>query len=95
MDTKQTQSATAVAPHASGSARRGGKLYKATSLKSAEREVRYLRKQVAALVELVERLDRDSRLLAMLAADTPQFNNPLVSAQAKQLRDRILNLPNT
>lgn len=34
---------------------------------------------------------RESRLLAMLAAKTPQFFNPLLAIKAEQIRDRILS----
>ena len=70
------------------------KPYKATSLKSAERMVRNLRRQVAAREELLNRFDRERRLMARLAADCPQFYNPLEVAEAKRLRDFLLNRSN-
>lgn len=71
------------------------KPYKATSLKNAERMVRNLRAQVAAREELLNRFDRERRLMAKLAADTPQFDNPLHIAEAKRLRDFLLGRSNT
>ena len=35
-------------------------------------------------------LRRERRLLAMLASETPQFDNPLVAWEAQAVRDRIL-----
>ena len=39
---------------------------------------------------VVSKLKRERLALAMLAADTPQFFNPLAAMQAKNLRDQIL-----
>ena len=33
----------------------------------------------------------EAQLLAMMAADTPQFYNPFHAAQAKEVRDRYLS----
>lgn len=66
------------------------KLYKSKSLASAQKRVRQLQRQVADRDELLNQFDRDRRLLAMLAADTPQFFNPLVAMEAKNVRNRIL-----
>lgn len=66
------------------------KPYKAKSLKGAEREVRKLRKSVQERDALLNNWAQERIALAMLAAETPQFYNPLLAMQAKQLRDRIL-----
>lgn len=66
------------------------KPYKAKSLKGAEREVRNLRRQVSDLRELLTQCDAERKVMAMLAAPTPQFNNPLHVAEAELCRDRIL-----
>mgnify|MGYP000644480744 CR=1 FL=1 len=65
--------------------------YKAKSKAGAERRVRELIKQVRERDELLDLWARERKLLAMLAADTPQFHNPLVVAEAKLLRDNILS----
>lgn len=64
--------------------------YKARTLSGAEREVRQLRRQLARTCELLERYARDRRLLAMLAAKTPQFDNPLLAMEAERVRDDVL-----
>ena len=66
------------------------KPYKAKSLKAAERAVRSLRKQRAERDELLNIFDRERKMLAKLAADTPQFFNPLEVMAAKKIRDLIL-----
>ena len=38
----------------------------------------------------IARLESEKTLLAMLAADTPQFNSPVLCARAKELRDKAL-----
>lgn len=45
----------------------------------------------ARLLLYVEKVERECRLLAMLAAKTPQFFNPLVAMEAEGIRDRILS----
>ena len=70
------------------------KPYKAKSLVSAQTMVRRLRRQIAERDELLTRFDSERRLMARLAAETPQFFNPLVVMEAKQIRDHILSLPN-
>jgi hypothetical protein len=70
------------------------KPYKAKSLSAAQAAVRRLRRQIAERDELLTRFDRERRLMARLAAETPQFFNPLVAMEAKQIRDRLLGLPN-
>lgn len=66
------------------------KLYKAKSLKNAEKIVRNLRKQIRECLKLLDRFYHERKLMAKLAADSQQFSNPLVVAEAKQIRDRIL-----
>lgn len=68
------------------------KPYKATSLKSAERTVRNLRRQIEHRDILLKDFDSDRRLMARLAAETPQFYNPIVAMQAKKRRDEILRM---
>lgn len=75
----------------------GMKPYKAKSLKAAERAVRSLRKQRAErdellniFDELLNIFDREREMLAKLAAETPQFFNPLHVMEAKKIRDLIL-----
>lgn len=70
------------------------KPYKAKSLKSAEREVRHLRRLCDRMNDILDQYDRDRLTLAKLAADTPQFFNPLLAMEAKDLRDRILKRSN-
>lgn len=67
--------------------------YKAKTLSGAQARVRQLENLRDELSALLERYDRDRRLLAMLAADTPQFHNPLMVYEAKQIRDDLLRLP--
>lgn len=43
-----------------------------------------------ALLAAVEGLVRERLALAMLAADTPMFNNPMDAWAAKEIRDRVL-----
>jgi len=66
------------------------KPYKAKSIKSAERYVRNLRRQVSQCHALLNVFDRDRRLMARLAAETPQFSNPITVMEAKKLRDELL-----
>jgi hypothetical protein len=68
------------------------KPYKSKSLKSAERMVRNLRRQISQRDALLNVFDRDRRLMAKLAAEAPQFSNPITVMEAKKLRDEILNL---
>lgn len=69
---------------------RRAKPYTSNSLPAAIREVRMLRKLRGQLSELLEQYARERKLLAMLAADVPQFDNPLKAWEAKELRDQIL-----
>lgn len=66
------------------------KPYKAKSLKGAEAMVRRLRQQIAQRDDLLDRFDHERKMLAKLSADTPQFYNPMIVMEAKQIRDRIL-----
>jgi hypothetical protein len=66
------------------------KLYTARSLPAAKREVRALRKSRRQLTELLDRVYRERNLLAMMAADGPAFRNPLLAAEAKNVRDMVL-----
>jgi hypothetical protein len=66
------------------------KPYKAKSLKAAEREVRSLRRRISVMRDLLDQFDRERKLMARFAADTPQFSNPLQVWEAKKIRDGIL-----
>ena len=50
-----------------------------------------LRKQIAERDRLIDRWATERVTLAKLAAETPQFYNPLAVADAKRLRDHILS----
>lgn len=65
-------------------------LYKAKTMTGAEREVRLLRRRLAEVNELLGEYAKTRKLMAMLAAEGPAFNNPLVVYEAKEVRDRIL-----
>lgn len=67
------------------------KKYQAKSLAGAEAKVRQLQKQISDRDNLLIQFDKERKLMARLAADTPQFFNPIVVYEAKQIRDRILN----
>lgn len=60
------------------------------SIKGAVRRVRQLEKQIKQRDELLARLDLERKLMAMLAAETPQFFNPIVEMEAKRIRSSIL-----
>lgn len=64
--------------------------YKAKTLSGAQRRVRDLEKLVEKHKELLTRFDAERKLMARLAADTPQFSNPLMVYEAKKTRDEIL-----
>lgn len=64
--------------------------YKAKTLAGAQRRVRELEVQLNAWREVTDKIARERTMLAKLAADTPQFFNPLDVMEAKQIRDRIL-----
>lgn len=66
--------------------------YRAKTLSGAQAEVRRLRRQLEECRELLAQFDRERRLMARLAADTPQFSNPLVVWEARKLRDGLLAL---
>ncbi len=69
------------------------KPYKAKSLSGAERMVRQQRKLIATQNNLLNQFDYERRMLAKLAAKTPQFFNPMDAWQAESIRDRILPEP--
>jgi hypothetical protein len=66
------------------------KPYKAKSLKSAQTLVRQLRRQIAVRDDLLTKYRNDRKVLAKMAAETPQFFNPLDVSDARRLRDAIL-----
>jgi len=68
------------------------KPYKAKSINGAQSQVRKLRCQLNECNKLLSQYDAECRLMAKLAADTPQFYNPLVVFEAQHVRDRILAL---
>ena len=66
------------------------KPYKARSLKNAEVTVRQCRKQIAQCHKLMERWSHERKMLARLAAPSPQFSNPFDVIEAQKIRDSIL-----
>ena len=66
------------------------KPYKATSLKSAERQVRQLRKLRDELFSLAEADRANLITILRLAAPFPAFSNPIHVAQAERLRDDLI-----
>jgi len=64
--------------------------YKAKSLTGAQRRVRELEQQVAALNSLLNQWKCERTALAKLAAKGPAFFNPLEAIAAECLRDGIL-----
>lgn len=66
------------------------KRYTARTLAGATRRVRQLEDQICVLDAIARRYRDERRLLAMLAARTPQFDNPLVVMEVEKLRDEIL-----
>ena len=64
--------------------------YKAKSLAGAQRRVRELQSQIETWSAICDQLQRDRNLMARLAAETPQFFNPLDLMEAKKTRDLIL-----
>lgn len=46
--------------------------------------------EINDLEQTIERLLDERHILAMLAADSPQFSNPLHVYEARKLRDRVL-----
>ncbi len=67
------------------------KIYRARSLRAAERLVRELLKLHQRAVQLLEQYASDRKLLAKLASKTPQFYNPLDVYEAERIRDEILS----
>ena len=66
------------------------KPYVAKSISGAQRKVRELQRQIVQRDALLHEWHMERVQLAKLAADTPQFYNPLFAMEAKQIRDRIL-----
>lgn len=66
------------------------KPYKARTITGAQARVRQLMKLVDEQATLLLKFSNQKKLLARLAADTPQFYNPLEVMEAKQLRDSLL-----
>lgn len=66
------------------------KPYKGKSLKGAIRRVRELEAQLVERDELLDCFNYERKMLAKLAADTPQFYSPVAAMEAKQIRDQIL-----
>ena len=64
--------------------------YKAKSLAGAQRRVRQLETQIESWSAVCDQVIKDRNLMAKLAAETPQFFNPLVVMEAKKTRDLIL-----
>lgn len=68
------------------------KPYKAKTLSGAQSRVRDLEKVRAKMEKLLRQYQQERRLLAMLAADGPCFDNPIVVAEAKQMRNNVLRI---
>lgn len=66
------------------------KRYKAKSIQAAEKQVAILRKKCSEQAEQIRDLTYERVQLAKLAADTPQFSDPMFLWAVKKLRDRIL-----
>jgi succinate dehydrogenase flavin-adding protein (antitoxin of CptAB toxin-antitoxin module) len=64
--------------------------YVAKTLSGAQARVRQLQRQIREIDKLLGQFAKERVMLAKLAADTPQFYNPIIVAEAKQIRDRIL-----
>lgn len=67
------------------------KPYQAKSLSGAQYMVRKHRRLISEMHGLLNQFDRERKLLARLAAETPQFSNPLEVYEAQKIRDRILS----
>lgn len=67
-----------------------GKPYTSTSLPAAIREVRRLRHMYRELDAIAIRYRQERNTMARLAAEKPQFFNPLEAMDAKKLRDEII-----
>ncbi len=66
------------------------KPYKGKSLNGAIRRIRELQRAADAWQKIAERFDAQRRTLAMLCADGPAFDNPMLAMLAKTLRNEIL-----
>ena len=58
---------------------------------SADCSIEFMEKIPNEVWLVVRKLKRERLALAMLAADTPQFFNPMAAIHAKNLRDRLLS----
>lgn len=65
--------------------------YIAKTLSGAQARVRQLQRQIHERDELLKQFDLERVMMAKLAADSPQFYNPIIVAEAKRIRDRILS----
>ncbi len=64
--------------------------YRARTLAGATKRVNELEAHLRHVDELAQKYRAERNLLAMLAAKTPQFFNPLDAARASTIRDEIL-----
>jgi len=76
--------------------------YKAKTISGAERRVRRLEGQLNKLTgecvsweSMARRVVEERDILALLAADKPMFDNPILVIEAKKLRDRVLRSMDT
>lgn len=65
--------------------------YKAKTITGAERRVRQLERNLKEAHRVLDRVISERNVLARLAAETPQFSNPLDVREAKAIRNRILS----
>jgi hypothetical protein len=66
------------------------KPYKGKTLQGAVRRIGQLQNQVEECHALLNQWSYERMLMAKLAADSPQFSNPLDVVTAKRIRDGIL-----
>ncbi len=66
------------------------KVYKARTLKGAQARVHQLQKICDAMEKRLQRYRAERHGLAMLAADGPCFDNPLIVYEWRNVRDQIL-----
>ncbi len=64
--------------------------YKAKTISGAQQRVRQLERHLTLVTRLLDEAAKDRRLLARLAAKTPQFSNPIDVWRAEKVRDRVL-----
>lgn len=65
--------------------------YRAKSLTGAQTRVRQLMRQISQRDNLLIKFDYERKILAKLAAETPQFLNPICVMEAKKVRDEIIS----